>query len=166
MHWPTEFEINDCSVSTDGTKFAWTANSLLQVRSIPEGNYITSLVLEGFAEQLEWSKTANELWIRTQTSSPNILVLNSTTFDVINNFDLGHRVEKFAISPQYDEFIVTSATSHISIFSLNRWAPYNGMIGLDTDQDGIPDTYDSDDDGDGIGDDLSLIHISEPTRPY
>ena len=157
LHWPTEFEINDCSVSPDGTKFAWTANSLLQVRSIPEGNYITSLVLEGFAEQLEWSKSANELWIRTQTSSPNMLVLNSTTFDVINNFDLGHRVEKFAISPQNDEFIVTSASSHISIFSLNRWAPYNGMIGLDTDQDGIPDTYDSDDDGDGIGDDFEFV---------
>ena len=36
----------------------------------------------------------------------------------------------------------------------------------DFDGDGEGDNSDTDDDGDGISDELSLIHISEPTRPY
>ena len=155
--WPTEFEITDCSISPDGTKFAWTANTLLQVRSIPEGSYLTSKVLSGYAEQLEWSLSSDELWIQTQSSSPNILVLDTTNYDAINNFDIGHRVSEFALSPLQDEFIVSSNSPHISFFRMDMWAPYAGMVGLDTDGDGTPNDFDSDDDGDGVGDDFEYV---------
>lgn len=155
--WPTEFAITDCSISPDGTKFAWIANTLLQVRTIPEGAYVSQKVLDGYAEQLEWSTSADELWILTQTSSPNLLVLDSTNFDVVNNFDLGHKVSEFALSPIEDEFVASSSSAHISLFRKNQWAPYDGMVGLDTDGDGTPNNYDSDDDGDGVGDDFEFI---------
>ena len=155
--WPTEFEITDCSISPDGSKFAWAANTLLQVRSIPEGSYLTSKVLSGYAEQLEWSLSSDELWIQTQSSSPNILVLDTTNYDVINNFDIGHRVSEFALSPLQDEFIVSSNSPHISFFRMDMWAPYAGMVGLDTDGDGTPNDFDSDDDGDGVGDDFEYV---------
>ena len=154
--WPTEFQITDCAVSPDGSQLAWTANTLLQVRTIPEGNYVTSLVLDGYAEQLEWSRSADELWIHTQSSSPNILVLDTNNFDAVNNYDLGHRVAEFALSPFEDEFVASSNSAHITVFRKNQWAPYVGMVGLDSDGDGTPNIYDSDDDGDGVGDDYEF----------
>ena len=155
--WPTEFQITDCAVSPDGSLFAWTANTLLQVRTIPEGNYVTSIVLGGYAEQLEWSRSADELWILTQSSSAQILVLDTNNFDAVNNFDMGHRVAEFALSPVEDEFVASSNSAHLTVFRKNQWAPYAGMVGLDSDGDGTPNNYDSDDDGDGVGDDYEFV---------
>ena len=43
--------------------------------------------------------------------------------------------------------------------------PLDSTEYLDNDADGVGDNADTDDDNDGVLD-LSLIHISEPTRPY
>ncbi len=154
--WDVQFSITDCSISPDGTQLAWIADSLLQVRSLPGGEYISSLSIEADGIQLEWDSTGEELWVLVQASSPTLLIFNSSNYQVINSLFLGQQVSKFAKAPAEAEFIVSSNTGYITIFKETPWQPFAGLPGVDTDGDGTPDNYDSDDDGDGIGDNFEF----------
>ncbi len=152
--WQVGFSITDCSISPDGTQLAWITNSLLQVRSVPGGEYVTSLNLVGSAFQLEWAENSEELWVLIESSTKLLSIFNTADYSTIKTFELGHQVTKFAKSPTISEFIVTTNTGILSVFREDAWSPYYGLPGADLDGDGIPDSYDGDDDGDGLGDDF------------
>jgi len=152
--WQVGFSIIDCSISPDGTQLAWITNSLLQVRSVPGGEYITSQNLVGTATQLEWAENGEELWVLIESTTFKLTIFDVTDFSVISSFDLGHKISQFAKSPIISEFVVTTNTGLISVFREDAWAPYSGLAGADLDGDGTPDSYDGDDDGDGLGDDF------------
>ena len=154
ISWPSGASITDCSISPDGTQLAWITNSLLQVRSVPGGEYVTSLNLVGSAFQLEWAENSEELWVLIESSTKLISIFNTADYSTIKTFELGHQVTKFAKSPTISEFIVTTNTGILSVFREDAWNPYYGLPGADLDGDGIPDSYDGDDDGDGLGDDF------------
>ncbi len=154
VDWQVGFSITDCSISPDGTQLAWITNSLLQVRSVPGGEYVTSLNLVGSAFQLEWAENSEELWVLIESSTKLISIFNTADYSTIKTFELGHQVTKFAKSPTISEFIVTTNTGILSVFREDAWNPYYGLPGGDLDGDGIPDSYDGDDDGDGLGDDF------------
>jgi WD40 repeat protein len=152
--WEVGFSITDCSFSPDGTQLAWITNSLLQIRSVPEGEYITTQNLVGTATQLEWAENGEELWVLIESSTIKLTIFDVTDYSIITSFDLGHKVSEFAKSPIISEFIVTTNTGLISFFREDAWAPYSGLAGADLDGDGTPNSYDGDDDGDGFGDDF------------
>lgn len=152
--WQVGFSITDCSISPDGTQLAWITDSLLQVRSVPEGEYITSLNLVGSAFQLEWAENGEELWVLIESSTQLLTIFDATDFSTITTFELGHQVTRFAKSPIISEFMVTTNTGILTAFRQDPWAPYSGLPGADLDGDGTPDIYDGDDDGDGLGDDF------------
>ncbi len=152
--WQVGFSITDCSISPDGSQLAWITNSLLQVRSVPEGEYITSQNLVGTANQIEWAENGEELWVLIESSTIKLTVFDVVDFSIITSFDLGHQISRFAKSPILSEFVVTTNTGLISVFREDAWAPYSGLAGPDLDGDGTPDSYDGDDDGDGLGDDF------------
>ncbi len=154
--WQVGFSITDCSLSPDGSQLAWITNSLLQVRSVPSGEFITTLNLVGTAFQLEWAENGDELWVLIESSTELMTIFNATDYSTIKTFELGHQVTKFAKSPIISEFMVTTNTGIISAFSENAWQPYFGLPGSDIDGDGTPDNYDGDDDGDGLGDDFEF----------
>ena len=157
--WTSGNPISDCAISPDGTKIVWASSTLLQVRSLPDFGYVTDNILSGNALQLEWSTFANELWVMQQSSEPSLIIFDNQQFEMINLFLLGHRVNEFTISPAIDEFIVSSSSKYVSFFRQNKFAPYSGMVGLDTDEDGTPDSHDSDDDGDGISDEFEYVCV-------
>lgn len=156
VSWHIEFPITDCSISPDGSRISWIADKMLQVRSLPEGDFVSTQALIGTGLQLEWSHDGDELWVLADASTPTVYIFETSNFESINSFDLGHKVDQFSISPVEAEFIVTSNTAYLTIFRQTKWQPYAGFDGVDTDFDGTPDTYDSDDDGDGIGDDFEF----------
>ncbi|HIO25663.1 MAG TPA: WD40 repeat domain-containing protein [Candidatus Poseidoniales archaeon] len=152
--WQVGFSIIDCSISPDGTQLAWVTNSLLQVRTVPDGEYITSQNLVGIASQLEWAENGEELWVLIESTTNKLTIFDVTDYSIITSFDLGHKISRFAKSPIVSEFVVTTNTHLISVFREDAWAPYSGLAGADLDGDGTPDRYDGDDDGDGLGDDF------------
>ncbi len=156
VSWQVGFSITDCSISPDGNQLAWITNSLLQVRTVPEGEFITTLNLIGDAFQLEWAENGQELWVLVESSADILSIFNTTDYTTIQTFELGHQVTKFAKSPTASEFIVTTNTGILTVFREDAWGPYYGLVGSDIDGDGTPDIYDGDDDGDGLGDDFEF----------
>jgi len=154
--WQVGFSITDCSISPDGTQLAWITNSLLQVRSVPGGEFITTLNLVGTAFQLEWAENGEELWVLIESSTELLNIFDTTDYSTIKTFELGHQVTKFAKSPTISEFMVTTNTGILTAFREDSWGPYSGLPGTDLDGDGTPDNYDGDDDGDGLGDDFEF----------
>jgi len=154
VSWQVGFSIIDCLISPDGTQLAWITDSLLQVRSIPGGEYITTKNLFGTAVQLEWAENGEELWVLIKSVEILLTIFDVTDFSIKTSFEFGHQISKFAKSPIISEFVVTTNTNIISVFREDAWAPYSGLPGADIDGDGTPDSYDGDDDGDGLGDDL------------
>lgn len=154
VSWQVGFSIIDCLISPDGTQLAWITDSLLQVRSIPSGEYITTKNLFGTAVQLEWAENGDELWVLIKSVEILLTIFEVTDFSIKTSFEFGHQISKFAKSPIISEFVVTTNTDIISAFREDSWAPYSGLPGADIDGDGTPDRYDGDDDGDGLGDDL------------
>ena len=152
--WGNEFSVTDCGFSPNGEMVAWLAQSLLQVRSYPDGDYLTSMDIAGDILQMEWSTSGQELFLLIQSSSPELIVIDTVSFTIANRIKIGHRVSHFSMSPTDAEFAVTSLTSHVTLFRENNWAPFADEEGVDNDEDGTPDSFDSDDDGDGIGDDF------------
>ncbi len=159
VSWEVGFSITDCSISPDGNQLAWITNSLLQVRSVPDGEYITSQNIVGTASQLEWAENGAELWVLIESTTIKMTIFDSSDFSIITSFDLAHQISQFAKSPIASEFVVTTNTGLIAVFSENAWAPYSGLPGSDLDGDGTPDSYDGDDDGDGLGDDFEYSCI-------
>lgn len=154
VSWQVGFNIIDCLISPDGTQLAWITDSLLQVRSVPGGEYITTKNLFGTAVQLEWAENGEELWVLIESVEILLTIFDVTDFSIKTSFEFGHQISKFAKSPIISEFVVTTNTDIISAFREDAWAPYSGLPGADIDGDGTPDSYDGDDDGDGLGDDL------------
>lgn len=154
VSWQVGFGITDCSISPDGTQLAWITNSLLQVRSVPGGEFITTLNLVGTSFQLEWAENGEELWVLIESSTELISIFDTTDYSTIKTFELGHKVTKFTKSPTISEFMVTTNTGILTAFRESPWEPYSGLPGTDLDGDGTPDNYDGDDDGDGLGDDF------------
>lgn len=154
VSWQVGFSIIDCLISPDGTQLAWITDSLLQVRSIPGGEYITTKNLFGTAVQLEWAENGEELWVLIKSVEILLTIFDVTDFSIKTSFEFGHQISKFAKSPIISEFVVTTNTDIISVFREDAWAPYSGLPGADIDGDGTPDSYDGGDDGDGLGDDL------------
>lgn len=150
--WMNEFPVIDCAFSPTDDMVAWMSESLLQVRSYPEGDYLTSLAISGDVLQMEWSSSGAEIFLLVDSSSPELLVIDSVSFTIANRIKVGHRIAKFSWSPTDSEIALTSLTGHVTLLRKEIWAPFAGEEGVDNDEDGTPDIYDSDDDGDGIAD--------------
>ena len=157
LSWLSDDPIEDCSFSPQGDTVTWATGAVLQVRSMPSGEFLHTISLNGPAKQIQWNLDGDELWVLSEISSPVIQVFNSLQMNIINSYDIGHDAAYFALSPSGDEFIVGTFRSIITVFTEQPWRPGYGQPGLDGDMDGIPNNLDSDDDGDGIGDEYEYV---------
>lgn len=157
LSWLSDDPIEDCGFSASGDTVTWITASIMQVRAMPSGDFIDTITLNGAAKQFEWNGVGNELWVMTEVASPLLQIYQLPQMNVINTFELGHDAQHFALSPSEDEFIVATLSSIVSIYSDIPWRPGFGQPGVDGDMDGIPDSLDSDDDGDGISDEYEYV---------
>jgi len=157
LSWLSDDPIEDCGFSASGDTVTWITASIMQVRAMPSGDFLTTISLNGPAKQFEWNGVGNELWVMTEVASPLLQVFQLPQMNVINTFELGHDAQHFALSPSEDEFIVATLSSIVTIYSDIPWRPGYGQPGVDGDMDGIPDSLDPDDDGDGISDEYEFV---------
>jgi len=157
LSWLSDDSIVDCGFSASGDTVTWITASIMQLRAMPSGDFIDTITLDGAAKQFEWNGVGNELWVMTEVASPLLRVYQIPQMNVINTFELGHDAQHFALSPSEDEFMVSTLSSIVSIYSDIPWRPGFGQPGVDGDMDGIPDSLDSDDDGDGISDEYEFV---------
>lgn len=157
LSWLSDDPIEDCGFSSSGDTVRWITASIMQVRAMPSGDFMDTISLNGPAKQMELNGVGNELWVMTEVASPLLQIYQLPEMNVINTFELGHDAQHFALSPSENEFIVATLSSIITIYSDIPWRPGFGQLGVDGDMDGIPDSLDSDDDGDGISDEYEFV---------
>lgn len=157
LSWLSDDPIEDCAFSPMDGAVTWVTGSIMQVRALLDGEFITTMALNGPAKQFSWNEAGDELWVLSEISSPVLQVFDTNDLSLVNTFDLGHNSVYFSLSPSDDEFIVATLLPIIAIYSDHHWRPGYGQPGDDGDMDGIPDSLDSDEDGDGIGNDFEYV---------
>ena len=151
-------EITGCDFSDLDVKFAISTNSGNIYSYSITGSELQSKDL-GESQGIEWSDDADILYTLESDSSPAVIALDGSTFEIIHLTHLVHQAPDFAIVEEngiLKEIYVATDTNHIGIYGAPQYPEGYGMMGSDLDGDNIPDTFDNDDDGDSFEDDYDF----------
>ena len=151
-------EIIGCDFSTMDAKFAVsTVGGNVYSYNIA-GSSLQSISL-GSNYGLSWSESEDILYVLESDSSPALIALDGSTFEVIHQTHLVHKSLDFAIvesDKMLTNIYVATDSNHIAIYGKPQYPEGYGVMGSDFDGDGIPDTLDNDDDGDSYEDDYDF----------
>ena len=148
-------EISGCGFSKLDVKFAVSTIS---------GN-VFSYTISGMALQskdtgqnsgIKWSADEDILYVLESDSTPELIALDGSTFSQIHSTRLMHKALDFALvetGGMIGEFYVATDSNHVAIYGSATYPEGYGAMGSDLDGDNIPDTLDTDDDGDSYQDD-------------
>ena len=151
-------EITGCDFSDLDVKFAISTKSGNIYSYSITGSELQSKDL-GESQGIEWSDDADILYTLESDSSPAVIALDGSTFEIIHLTHLVHQAPDFAIVEEngiLKEIYVATDTNHIAIYGAPQYPEGYGMMGSDLDGDNIPDTFDNDDDGDSFEDDYDF----------
>ena len=151
-------EITGCDFSDLDVKFAISTNSGNIYSYSITGSELQSKDL-GESQGIEWSDDADILYTLESDSSPAVIALDGSTFEIIHLTHLVHQAPDFAVVEEngiLKEIYVATDTNHIGIYGAPQYPEGYGMMGSDLDGDNIPDTFDNDDDGDSFEDDYDF----------
>ncbi|MDB2540212.1 hypothetical protein N9X28_00660 [Candidatus Poseidoniales archaeon] len=147
--------VNDCSfdptesmftVSIDGDKIRkWTLS----------GSELRPLDTPGI-KSYKWSSNGLYVYVHRTISGEFLSTYDSSDSSKISEVSLFHQFSEFELlesNPGVVEFaIFTSTTDHVVTYRSSHLKNGVGASGSDFDSDGIPNSIDDDDDGDGIED--------------
>lgn len=169
--WSAPSGISDCSFSVDSSYMAWTSGSSLWVRHHVEGNPFHSILNLNDGEmgvvdimRLRFNGDGTKLAVLTSGSSRSIVIYDVTAGDASwpmeEKIVTNHIGVDIAIIPDGSLIAVSTQTTLLTFYSHTRAEPLGQGGGVDTDQDGEPNSIDSDDDGDGIPDSFDIICVT------
>lgn len=155
--WAMDSKIEECSFDSNDERFAvLTHNGDLSTWSFAGGKIANITLEKGSA--LQWSSDNSLIHVLEAGSTPRILTVDSTTLQKSGSIYLAHQALDFSLKE--NEFgtrelvYVATNTGHISVYGAMDIPEGYGESGSDLDGDNVPDTYDHDDDGDSILDEL------------
>ena len=155
--WAMDSKIEECSFDSNDERFAvLTHNGDLSTWSFAGGKIANITLEKGSA--LQWSSDNSLIHVLEAGSVPRILTVDSTTLQKSGSIYLAHQALDFSLKE--NEFgtrevvYVATNTGHISVYGAMDIPEGYGESGSDLDGDNVPDTYDHDDDGDSILDEL------------
>jgi WD40 repeat protein len=155
--WETAAPVQDCTFSHDGTLMVWMSDASLYIRNHDETfSYQGHVEIDSRASRLAFTADDGELALlipeRSVNEERHIQFFN---FDAEGAITTGRRVVTahasldFSIGPDESLLAVSTGTSMLALYSNSRIELSDMPGGIDTDQDGMPDSVDDDDDGDG-----------------
>ena len=158
-----EEEITGCDFSQSDAKLAIiTLTGNLFTFSL-SGSQLHSLDL-GDSHDVKWSVDSDRIFILESDSTPELIVLDGSTFDLISSVRLMHKSLDFALLENQgviiDLFVATDS-KHIASYGTPSLPEGFGSVGSDLDGDNIPDILDDDDDGDSHFDEWDFNCLNE-----
>jgi hypothetical protein len=158
-----EEEITGCDFSQSDAKLAIvTLSGNLYTFSL-SGSELQSLDL-GDSYGLAWSVNSDRIFVLESDSSPELIVLDGSTFNQISSVRLMHKSLDFTLVEDQgiiiDLFVATDS-NHIGAYGTVSLPEGYGSIGSDLDGDNIPDILDDDDDGDSHFDEWDFNCLNE-----
>ncbi len=165
--WETNNPISDCKFSLDGSIMSWISGGSLYLRNHDSTqSYYGQFDISINASQISFSQDDSQVAILVpiiegeQSRRIDFININSTPFSLSRTMYIAHNAPMFSIHPS-DESIAVATSSNLIVFYSNSVPNESEIpIGIDTDQDNIPDNVDTDDDGDGIIDQFDNICIA------
>ncbi|MBT4920059.1 MAG: WD40 repeat domain-containing protein [Euryarchaeota archaeon] len=156
-------EIIGCDFSQSDAKLAVvTVTGNLYTFSL-SGSQLQSLDL-GDSHEMKWSLNSDRIFILESDNSPELIVIDGSTFEQISSVRLMHKSLDFALIENQgvimDLFVATDS-NHIAAYGTPTLPEGFGSIGSDLDGDNIPDILDDDDDGDSHLDDWDFNCLNE-----
>ncbi len=155
--WNSDDAISDCSISPNGEWIVWTSGTLMQVRQVSDYSLVTTVHLGADSKSLEWGPDSSKIWLLTEVASPRIVMYATSSWTLVSTIELGHKATDFSVEPNQRQIAVPSNGKVVALYSMDRWPSGFGVSGSDLDEDGISNSRDSDDDGDGVPDEYDNI---------
>ena len=166
--WNLTAAVDDCTFSHDGSFMTWMSNGVLFLR-----NHDATFSFRGEGEVAQRASrmalTADDLSLATLIPIHLPDEHRHIQFHTLGEFGEvteGHRVQTghhsldFALHPTENLVAVATDTPLVAFYGEDVVHPDVMGGGIDTDADGIPDTQDLDDDGDGIVDEFDNICLA------
>ena len=163
ISFEVEEEIIGCDFSQSDAKLAViTVTGNLYTFSL-SGAQLQSLDL-GNSHEIKWSLNSDRIFILESDNSPELIVIDGSTFEQISSVRLMHKSLDFALVEDQgvviDLFVATDS-NHIAAYGTPTLPEGFGSIGSDLDGDNIPDIIDDDDDGDSHLDEWDFNCLNE-----
>ena len=163
ISFEVEEEIIGCDFSQSDAKLAViTVTGNLYTFSL-SGAQLQSLDL-GNSHEIKWSLNSDRIFILESDNSPELIVIDGSTFEQISSVRLMHKSLDFALVEDQgvviDLFVATDS-NHIAAYGTPTLPEGFGSIGSDLDGDNIPDIIDNDDDGDSHLDEWDFNCLNE-----
>ena len=147
--------INDCSFDPSESMFSVSINDNQIRKWTLSGSELRPLDTPGI-NSYKWSSDGQYVFTHRTNDGQYITTYDSSDSSTVSEFALFHQFSDFEIlelSPgTIDVAIFNSMTDHIVIYDSEHINQGIGESGSDYDSDGIPNSIDDDDDGDGIED--------------
>ena len=153
--WELVNELTSCEFDPMETRIATlTVEGDLNTMSFAGGSLLNAKF--EFGGSMEWSALGNYLHLAVPGTSPMVVSVDSTTFDIVETTTMAHEVKDMAfvdnLYGMITQLYVATNSLHIASYGLHQLDDGFGIAGADLDGDGIPDTHDDDDDGDATSD--------------
>jgi len=153
--WELVNELTSCEFDPMETRIATlTIEGDLNTMSFAGGSLLNAKFESGGS--MEWSALGNYLHLTVPGTSPMVISVDSTTFDIVETTSMAHEVKDMAfvdnLYGMITQLYVATNSLHIASYGHHQLADGFGIAGADLDGDGIPDTHDDDDDGDATSD--------------
>jgi len=158
-----EEEITGCDFSQSDAKLAIVTSTGNLFTFSLSGSQLQSLDL-GDSHDVKWSINSDRLFILVSDSSPELIVLDGSTFEQISSVRLMHKSLDFALLEDQGTIIdlfVATDSNHIATYGTPSLPEGYGSMGSDLDGDNIPDILDNDDDGDSYLDEWDFNCLNE-----
>ena len=156
-------EVTGCDFSQSDAKLAIiTLSGNLYTYSL-SGSELQSLNL-GDSYDMRWSVNSDRIFILESDNSPELIVLDGSTFQKISSIYLMHKALDFGIIEDQGvitKLFVATDSNHIAAYGAPTLPEGFGSVGSDLDGDNIPDILDDDDDGDSYLDEWDFNCINE-----
>ncbi len=147
--------INDCSFDPSESMFAVSINENQIRKWTLSGSELRPLDTPGI-NSYKWSTDGQYVFAHRTNDGQFVTTYDSSDSSTVSEIALFHQFSDFElleISPgSIDVAIFNSMTDHIVIYDSEHIKQGIGESGSDFDSDGIPNSIDEDDDGDGIED--------------
>ncbi len=147
--------ISDCSIDPTESMFTVSIDGNKIRKWTMTGSELRPLDTPG-VQSFKWSSNGQYVYVHRSNEGQYLSIYDSSDASLISEVSLFHQFTEFEIlekSPGILDFaIFTSLTSHVVMYDSSHEKSGIGESGSDFDSDGIPNSIDDDDDGDGIED--------------
>lgn len=152
------YGVIDCDINPSSSQVVvLTENGEISVYWL-NGTLIEDSIIDFIdAKEARWSHDGEHIHVLESHLLPSLQRVRASDWVIDEFTHIGHQVRTFDISQDGQTLVTSTGTIHVGVYQSNYVEQGVGQLGADFDEDGIPDSIDIDDDGDGI---LDIYDVS------